>query len=55
MEEVSETRGKEHKVLGSKGNIYTVTDEGGTWSCTCPAAKWQAGECKHITALKSES
>jgi hypothetical protein len=55
VEEASETRGKEHKVLGSKGNIYTVTDEGGTWSCTCPAAKWQAGECKHITALKSES
>jgi len=55
VEEVSETRGKEHKVLGSKGNVYTVTDENGAWSCTCPAAKWQAGECKHIVKLKSES
>lgn len=55
VEEVSETRGKEHKVLGSKGNIYTVTDEGGAWSCTCPAAKWQKAECKHIVALKAET
>ena len=55
VEEVSETRGKEHKVLGSRGNVYTVTDEGGAWSCTCPASKWQAGECKHITALKAET
>lgn len=54
-EEVSATRGKEHKVLGSKGNIYTVTNEGGAWSCTCPASKWQKGECKHIVKLKAES
>jgi len=55
IEEVPETRGKEYKVLGSKGNIYTVTDESGAWSCTCPASKWQAGECKHIAKLKTES
>ncbi len=55
VEEVSETKGKEHKVLGSKGNVYTVTDDHGAWSCTCPAAKWQAGECKHIVKLKSEN
>jgi hypothetical protein len=46
-------RGKEYKVLGSRGSIYIVTDEGGAWSCTCPAAKWQKGECKHIKSLKS--
>jgi len=49
------SRGKEYKVLGSKGNIYTVTDESGAWSCTCPASKWQKGECKHIAKLKSEA
>ena len=54
-EEVSETRGKEHKILGSRGNVYTVTDDAGSWSCTCPASKWQKGDCKHIIALKSES
>ena len=54
-EEVSETRGTEYKVLGSKGTIYTVTDEGGAWSCTCPASKWSKGECKHIVRLKAES
>jgi hypothetical protein len=54
-EEVPATRGKEYKVLGSKGNIYSVTDEGGAWSCTCPAAKWQKGDCKHIVNLKTVS
>lgn len=54
-EEAPETRGKEYKVLGSRGNVYTVTDEGGAWSCTCPASKWQKGDCKHIQALKAKS
>ena len=55
-EEVPATRGKEYKVLGSKGNIYSVTDEGGAWSCTCPASKWSKGaECKHIVKLKTVS
>lgn len=44
----------EYKVTGSKGDVYTVTEEHGAWSCTCPASKWQKGECKHITKLKSE-
>ena len=50
-----ETTGKEYKVPGSKGAIYTVTDDAGVWSCTCPASKWQKGEGKHIVALKTES
>jgi hypothetical protein len=44
--------GETHKVLGSNGAIYTVTDDRGLWSCTCPASKWQKGECKHIKELK---
>lgn len=51
-EETPEIRGTEYQVLGSRGNIYTVTNEGGAWSCTCPAAKWQKGECKHIQQIK---
>ena len=55
-EEVAvETTGKEYRVPGSKGAIYTVTDDAGAWSCTCPASKWQKGECKHIVKLKSEA
>ncbi len=46
--------GETHRVAGSKGAVYTVTNDRGSWTCTCPAAKWQAGECKHITALKAE-
>jgi len=56
VEETPEpVRGREYRVLGSGKSVYTVTDEGGVWSCTCPAAKWQKGECKHIVKLKTES
>ena len=48
-------RGQEFKVLGSTGKIYTVTDEGGAWSCTCPASKWQKGDCKHIVQVRNSS
>ena len=51
-EVVEPTSGKEYKVPGSKGAIYTVTDDNGSWSCTCPASKWQKGDCKHIKSLK---
>jgi hypothetical protein len=55
-EEVAvETTGKEYRVPGSTGAIYTVTDDAGVWTCTCPASKWQKGECKHIVKLKSEA
>jgi hypothetical protein len=45
--------GETHKVHGSNGAIYTVTNDRGSWSCTCPASKWQAGECKHIRQLSN--
>ena len=43
--------GKTYRVSGSKGAVYTVTNDQGSWTCTCPAAKWQAGECKHIRSI----
>ena len=46
--------GKEYKVPGSANNIYAVRDDAGTWSCTCPASKWQKSECKHIKGIKAE-
>jgi hypothetical protein len=47
--------GREYRVSGSGRNVYTVTDDAGLWSCTCPASKWQKAECKHIVKLKTES
>jgi hypothetical protein len=46
--------GETHRVAGSKGAVYTVTNDRGAWTCTCPSAKWQKAECKHIVALKTE-
>ena len=54
-EATTETTGKEYRVPGSKGAIYTVTDDHGVWTCTCPASKWQKGECKHIIQLKTKA
>jgi hypothetical protein len=46
--------GETHRVTGSKGAVYTVNNDGGTWTCTCPASKWQSGECKHIKSLQAQ-
>jgi len=49
---VVESPGTQYKVPGSNGAIYVVTDDLGVWSCTCPSAKWQKGECKHVKKIK---
>lgn len=46
--------GETHRVAGSKGMVYIVNNDRGSWTCTCPASKWGKGECKHIVQLKSE-
>ena len=35
-------------VEGSKGNIYTVTQQGAKMSCTCPGFQFRH-HCRHIT------
>jgi len=52
-DEPAEVVGRQYQVPGSKGAIYTVTNDHGAWSCTCPASRWQPGECKHIVQLKT--
>lgn len=54
-EEPEVVAGKQYRVPGSKGAIYTVTNDSGSWTCTCPASKWQRGDCKHVVKLKSEA
>jgi hypothetical protein len=43
---------KTYKVAGSKGNSYKVINDGGTWTCNCPAASFRRGDCKHIKEIK---
>jgi hypothetical protein len=41
-------------VEGSKGKIYEVVNDGGKWSCSCPAYGFSRGSgCKHINNLKN--
>jgi hypothetical protein len=42
---------KTWKVAGSKGAEYVVTELDGVRTCTCPAAKWQKDDCKHIRSI----
>ncbi len=41
---------KRIEVIGSKGNIYYVSDEDGKISCTCPGYKFR-GNCKHVNEV----
>ena len=43
-----------YAVQGSKGNTYTVTNDNGAWSCTCPGFGWRR-KCRHITEKMHES
>lgn len=54
----------ELEVLGSKGNRYLIkwsTEHKESekfqygYSCSCPAYKYQAGECKHIKRIRREN
>ena len=42
---------KEWKVTGSKGDVYTVSEEQGNYSCTCTGFTYR-GKCKHIESVK---
>ena len=44
--------GQTWQVAGSKGDIYTVTLELGTWSCTCSGFKFR-GQCRHVESISS--
>ena len=41
-----------YEVQGSKGNTYTVVDNKGTWTCTCPGFGFRR-KCRHITEVKN--
>jgi len=45
---------KTYKVEGSKGNKYTIVNDEGIWTCSCPAHGFGRGnDCKHIKNIKN--
>lgn len=50
------TEKRDWKVKGSKGNEYKIVNDGGFWTCSCPAHTFGRGkDCKHILVIKSKS
>lgn len=41
----------EWRVTGSKGDVYTVREEQGHYSCTCSGFTYR-GRCKHIESVQ---
>lgn len=50
VEEVPE--GCTFEVKGSKGDVYTVTEHNGNYSCSCSGFKFR-GACRHITEAQN--
>lgn len=40
-------QGRAITVTGSRGDVYTVTEENGQWQCSCAGFKFR-GQCRHI-------
>jgi uncharacterized Zn finger protein len=54
---MKETENGEYKIVGSKGDEYTVTKpntETSEWTCTCPHYFHRRVECKHIKEVKTK-
>lgn len=42
--------GRRVEVHGSRGDVYTVSESDGQWSCTCTGFKFR-GHCRHIESV----
>jgi hypothetical protein len=45
-------KGQTWTVSGSKGNQYTVSQDSGRWSCTCPGHGFR-GRCRHVDEVSA--
>jgi hypothetical protein len=46
-----EPQGRVWEIKGSKGDVYRVTEVGGTMNCTCSGFRFR-GDCKHVKSVK---
>ena len=53
-EQPTKPSGQTWIVAGSKGNSYTVSLSGGSWSCSCPGHGFRH-RCRHVDELKASN
>jgi hypothetical protein len=51
---VEKPTGRTWEVAGSKGGTYTVTEDAGTWSCTCSGFTFR-GRCRHVVETQASN
>jgi len=54
MVKPEQPQGRVWNITGSKGDVYTVNENQGSWTCTCSGFKFR-GQCRHITTLQLDS
>jgi len=51
IDETKPVVGRNWEVKGSKGDVYTVTENRGSWSCTCSGFKFR-NQCRHVLEIQ---
>jgi hypothetical protein len=52
VDEAEPVEGRNWTVSGSKGAVYTVTENRGLWTCTCSGFKFR-NQCRHVSEISS--
>jgi hypothetical protein len=52
VDEAEPVTGRTWTVQGSKGDAYTVTEDRGSWTCTCSGFKFR-NRCRHVEEISS--
>lgn len=53
VDDAEPVEGRNWTVPGSKGAVYTVTENRGSWTCTCSGFKFRS-QCRHVTELQDQ-
>jgi hypothetical protein len=53
VDKAEPVEGRNWTVSGSKGDLYTVTENHGLWTCTCSGFKFR-NQCRHVEEISNK-